>query len=310
MAKMSISTDNVLRIGIVDLMSGTAGKTATRLFSRMIASAADGVAAPVRVSTLSLPPDGLLRRPADCGLNWRKVGTQDAVIITGAEPRSAEVEADPLFAIVVRLLEAVADRVVSTLFSCFSAHAAIWSLYSAERTALREKLCGVFAHHVSIPDHPLVAGVSAAPAMPHSRWNRISRSLLHAKSVVPLMQLAADDWHLACSSDGLRYVFVQGHPEYERDTILREYRRDVRRFLTGATDRYPVLPTGYFDNGSAVRLAGFQEQATRRRDPATLESFPEHELVIRRQDWHDTARTVTKNWLNAVVNAEKDVPGA
>ena len=35
------------------------------------------------------------------------------------------------------------------------------------------------------------------------------------------------------------FVFFQGHPEYESDTLLREYRRDVGRYIKGETATYP-----------------------------------------------------------------------
>ena len=42
-------------------------------------------------------------------------------------------------------------------------------------------------------------------------------------------------------------LFFQGHPEYEATTLLREYRRDVGRYLRGERDDYPGLPLDYFD---------------------------------------------------------------
>ena len=38
------------------------------------------------------------------------------------------------------------------------------------------------------------------------------------------------------------FVFFQGHPEYEPNTLLHEYKRDVRRYLTGERDTYPAMP--------------------------------------------------------------------
>ena len=43
------------------------------------------------------------------------------------------------------------------------------------------------------------------------------------------------------------FLFLQGHPEYEAGTLLREYRRDIARFLRGEREHYPAVPQGYFD---------------------------------------------------------------
>ena len=44
------------------------------------------------------------------------------------------------------------------------------------------------------------------------------------------------------------FVFFQGHPEYESDTLLREYRRDMGRYFRGETTRthrsHRVISTG------------------------------------------------------------------
>src|SRR2546430_13670792 len=42
------------------------------------------------------------------------------------------------------------------------------------------------------------------------------------------------------------HLFLQGHPEYERTTLFKEYRRDVGRFLSGEQSSYPPLPCRYF----------------------------------------------------------------
>ena len=39
------------------------------------------------------------------------------------------------------------------------------------------------------------------------------------------------------------FIFFQGHPEYEETTLLREYRRDVGRFLRGQQPHYPTRRT-------------------------------------------------------------------
>ncbi len=39
-------------------------------------------------------------------------------------------------------------------------------------------------------------------------------------------------------------VFLQGHPEYDADTLAREYRRDVGRFLAGERADAPAPPAG------------------------------------------------------------------
>ena len=48
--------------------------------------------------------------------------------------------------------------------------------------------------------------------------------------------------HLATSPDGFRIVYFQGHPEYDRNSLLKEYKREVGRFLDGELDRSATIP--------------------------------------------------------------------
>ena len=57
------------------------------------------------------------------------------------------------------------------------------------------------------------------------------------------------------------FVFFQGHPEYDADTLLREYRRDVERYLRHETSVHPSIPRGYFDHTTERALAALREKA-------------------------------------------------
>ena len=42
------------------------------------------------------------------------------------------------------------------------------------------------------------------------------------------------------------FVHFQGHPEYGAQTLLKEYRRDIKRFLRGERETYPSDAKGLF----------------------------------------------------------------
>ena len=64
-----------------------------------------------------------------------------------------------------------------------------------------------------------------------------------------------------------RFIFFQGHPEYDALSLQREYMRDIGRFLAGQRDDYPNLPTAYFDSATEDILTQFEARARVRRDP-------------------------------------------
>ena len=52
--------------------------------------------------------------------------------------------------------------------------------------------------------------------------------------------------YLGVSPDG-RQVYVSGHPEYDSDTLLQEYTRDI------AAGKNPSIPVDYFPNNDPAK---------------------------------------------------------
>ena len=71
------------------------------------------------------------------------------------------------------------------------------------------------------------------------------------------------------------FVHFQGHPEYFTRTLLKEYRRDVRRYLTHERETYPNEPRGYFDAEATRILNEFRKNAEANRQEDLMEVFPE-----------------------------------
>ncbi|MGH9593932.1 MAG: homoserine O-acetyltransferase/O-succinyltransferase family protein, partial [Bryobacteraceae bacterium] len=94
------------------------------------------------------------------------------------------------------------------------------------------------------------------------------------------------------------FVFFQGHPEYEADSLFREYRRDIRRFLRGEKDSYPAMPHGYFDEDAAALLGTFRERALSDCREKLLAEFPTALLLPKAKNtWRPAAVNIYRNWL-------------
>ena len=59
------------------------------------------------------------------------------------------------------------------------------------------------------------------------------------------------------------FVFIQGHPEYDGDSLLREYKRDVRRYVTGERNEFPMAPKHYFTADTEAALHRLRQDALR-----------------------------------------------
>jgi homoserine O-succinyltransferase len=121
--------------------------------------------------------------------------------------------------------------------------------------------------------------------------------------------------HLAVSEDGFRMVFCQGHPEYDANSLMKEYKREVGRYIFEDLGEYPRFPENYFNNLNSAVLEEFRDRVTRAKlAGAPPPGFPEH-LVVPALDntWHDSAEAVINNWVGKVyqlTNIERRKPFA
>ena len=105
------------------------------------------------------------------------------------------------------------------------------------------------------------------------------------------------------------FVHFQGHPEYGAQTLLKEYRRDIKRFLKKERETYPSMPKGYFDPASARLLADFREAVLSDQREELMGGFPEASLAgTLQKTWHSSATTIYRNWLYYVVSKKSDMP--
>ena len=226
----------------------------------------------------------------------------DALIITGANVTRPDLESEPFWNELARTLQCAERRRIPVVCSCLAAHASARIFHGIERRHLPRKRWGIFAHAVRPPEHPLTAQLPARFDMPHSRFNDIPEDALREHGVEILIASDEAGVQMAAEADGRR-IYFQGHPEYEAVSLLKEYKREVMRFLAGEREDYPPLPERTFSE-RAIGLAGeFRETvlAQARRDDL-MQNFPEAALTQEmRWPWKGVARQLYRNWLEGLV---------
>jgi homoserine O-succinyltransferase len=108
--------------------------------------------------------------------------------------------------------------------------------------------------------------------------------------------------HMAASPDQFRLIYFQGHPEYDTSSLLKEYKREVLRFLNGELHQPPPYPEHYFSRDSAQAANRFVQEAERAlREDKPLPDFLEREIEPGLDNtWGDTAKAIIANWLGLV----------
>ncbi len=226
----------------------------------------------------------------------------DALIITGANVVDPALDRQEFWSPLIEVVNWAYDNVTSILCSCLATHALLQFRYGQQRVPLPDKCWGVFSHRVRDRSHPLVAGVNTRFDVPHSRFNAVTPQQFAEAGLNVLVESDEIGVHLAASEDGLRLVLFQGHPEYDANSLLKEYKREVLRFMDGETDRYPPFPQNYFKLQTRAVLAEYRERVVAARNRGLeLPPFPE-QLISPSLDntWHDSAESVINNWIGQV----------
>ena len=220
----------------------------------------------------------------------------DALIITGANVANPALDEEPFWEPLVEVARWAEESATSTLCSCLATHALLKLHHGIERTPLPAKRWGVYSHRVTAPDHPLLREANTRFDAPHSRHNDISRAQLEAAGLTVLAESEPGGVHLATSPDQFRFVYFQGHPEYDATSLWKEYKREAIRFAAGERDR-PPLPEHYLYNEAATLARSLPEIAHDLDRVRAIES--EIEPLID-NTWGDTAKTIFNNWLGLV----------
>jgi homoserine O-succinyltransferase len=106
------------------------------------------------------------------------------------------------------------------------------------------------------------------------------------------------------------FVFFQGHPEYESDTLMREYRRDAGRYLKHETSKYPSIPYGYFDPDTELVLTALREKAmSSRSSEGYADVIAALERIRVKNTWRETAAHIYRNWLEYICERKDEGQG-
>jgi len=296
-----------VEIALINNMPDAALEDTEMQFMELLETAAGEI--PIRLKLYSLPkvPRGergvqhLARFYFDIDDLWNS--HFDAVIMTGTEPRQPDLRQEPYWSELADVLDWTERNTVSTILSCLAAHAGVLHSDGIPRQPLSDKQFGVF-ESVRVGDHELTRHALRSMRFPHSRWNEVREDSLTACGYTVLTKSAQAGVDLfAKQKKKSLFVYFQGHPEYGTRTLMKEYRRDIKRFLRQERDTYPTMPHGYFNNAATRLLTEFQETALAHPREEHLAFFPEAMVVEELQNsWQSSATCVYRNWLQYVLS--------
>ncbi|MDR3071888.1 MAG: homoserine O-succinyltransferase [Clostridiales Family XIII bacterium] len=192
----------------------------------------------------------------------------DGLIITGAPVETIPFEDVDYWKELTEIMEYSKQHVFSTLHLCWGAQAGLYYHFGIDKAPMEKKLFGVFEHRATDSRSEFTRGFDEVFYVPHSRYTQIRREDVEKEPRLKiLVESEAAGIHMLMTRDK-RMLFLQGHSEYDWNTLKLEYERDKAKGMD------TQIPKNYFQNDD-----------------------PSDRVVVR---WSGHANLFFANWLNYV----------
>jgi len=195
--------------------------------------------------------------------------TFDGMIITGAPLDYTAFEDVDYWPELCEIMKWSRTHVHCTLHMCWGVYAGLYYHYGINKVDLPEKLSGVFEHYMLKKNSPLFRGFDDIFYAPQSRAMTVEREAVEQVPELELLALSDIAGVTMLKTKDSRQFFITCHPEYDSDTLAKEYFRDREKGMN------PRVPVNYFP-----------------------EDDPMKEPVVR---WRSTGQLFYSNWLNYYV---------
>ena len=202
-------------------------------------------------------------------LNSRKY---DGLIVTGAPVELLSFEDVTYWDELKEIFEWARYNVYSTLFICWAAQAALNHYYGIKKHELPGKLFGVFKHTHPNTHLPILRGFDDIFFIPHSRYTEVRAEDIEKVEGLQIIATSEKAGVAIVQAKNGRELYLTGHSEYSRNTLDKEYRRDLAK-------KIPItIPENYYPDNDPSKTPVMQ--------------------------WGSTANLLFSNWLNYYVYQE------
>ena len=192
----------------------------------------------------------------------------DAMIITGAPIEILPFEQVDYWRELEQIMDYSKTNVFSTLHLCWGAQAGLYHHFGVEKRILDKKLFGVYKHRPKDKKNELTRGFDEEFYVPHSRWADAVREQIEAEPALKILADSEEAGVHIVATKNKRQIFVQGHSEYDWNTLKLEYDRDISKGVD------INIPSNYYKDDD-----------------------PKKRVIVK---WSGHANLFFSNWLNFV----------
>ena len=144
-----------------------------------------------------------------------------------------------------------------------------WKVKSIPKVDYEKKLSGVYEHTVVKKNSPFFRGFDDVFYAPQSRAMGMHREDIEAIDELELMAISEEAGVTIVKTKDSHHFFMTCHPEYDADTLAKEYFRDLEKGMN------PQMPCNYFPDDD-----------------------PSKAPIVR---WRSAGQLLFSNWLNYYV---------
>lgn len=199
----------------------------------------------------------------------------DGFIITGAPVEHLQYEEVAYWEEIRDIFEFAKTNVYSTVFICWASQAALYHYYKIPKYDSDKKIFGVYDFELLHKD-VLTKGFDDVFRMPQSRHTYNKLEDLKKNPDIHVIAHREDTGVILAKSSDDRFIFCEGHWEYDRESLYEEYVRDIAKGME------MDLPLNYF---KSEEIAKELEKA---REAINF-------------SWNSHANLFFSNWLNYCV---------
>ncbi|WP_282609111.1 homoserine O-succinyltransferase [Pelagibius sp. Alg239-R121] len=181
---------------------------------------------------------------------WEEVRDRkfDGLIITGAPIETLPFQDVVYWRELTQIFDWSQTQVQETYNICWAAQAALQHFHGVPKHQLRQKMFGVYPHHVRGGRNGLLRSFDDNIAIPVSRHTEVRREDLPEQAGLRVF-LESDEAGLCLVRDeAKRQTYIFNHLEYDTGTLGDEYRRDL---AAGASIE---LPANYFPDDDPAQV--------------------------------------------------------
>ena len=157
----------------------------------------------------------------------------DGLIITGAPVEEKEFSEIWFWDELTEILKYARQKIASTLGICWGGLALAY-FNGIGKTLYKKKLFGVYPLKNIDRNHPVTGELDDIFMSPQSRYAGVEDKELEKKAArgeVSLLAHSEETGYVIFETSDKRFMIHLGHPEYETERLVKEYKRDIAKGL-------------------------------------------------------------------------------